>query len=286
VEPDGVACSVCGARAPRGEMFGAEPELVCPRCADRVRERYSTRLATRSKALPPVLTSLFLAVAGVLFVAAHVVTPAPTWIERLRMGPEVWSGQYWRLISSAFLHAGPHFGYGMLFGILHVGFNAWWLADFGRAIEGAWGALAIGALVAGSAIAASAAQWIGTGVAGVGLSGVVFGLAGFLYPLRRVHPVAAVLMNPATVNSFLLWFVLCIVASQSGAIPIANTAHAGGAVWGLAAGFATRSPRRRLWLPALAVATLGIAFAAQHVALGDREALRAAWLATHRVLLP
>ncbi len=162
-------------------------------------------------------------------------------------------------------------------GILHLLFNAWWVRDLGRAIEGAWGPLAVAGLVVGTAVAASASQWIAVGP-GIGLSGVVFGLAGFLFALRRTHPVAAALMHPGMVNALLGWFVICVILTEMGSLPVANWAHGGGAVWGLAAGYATGSSHRRVWIPVLVVLTVGLVLASQYVAFGERAAFREEWL--------
>ncbi len=261
-------------------MFGADPDLVCPDCARQVREKYAHRVGPRIGHHRPILTSAFIAAAAALFVAAHAVKPTPEWISAIVAGPEVWVGETWRLATTAFLHAGPAFGASWTMGIVHILFNCWWLRDLGRAIEGAWGPLAILGLVVGTAIAASAAQWITTGP-GIGLSGVVFGLAGFLFALRRVHPVAAALMNPGMVNALVGWFILCVILTQMGSLPIANWAHGGGAVWGLAAGYAVGSRHRRVWIPVLAVLTVGLMLAAQFVAFGERAVLRAEWLRWH-----
>ena len=273
----GVPCTVCGAAHPRIDMFGAEPHLHCPRCAEAIRERYRPAGSGQARHRTPYVASTCIAAAAALFVASHVSHPRPAWVDALVTGPQVWSGEVWRLLTSAFLHAGPGFGGTILMGLLHVGLNCWWIATLGRAIESHWGSLALAALVVSTAVVASAVQWIFVGP-GIGLSGVVFGLSGFLFALRGVHPVAAALMNPRTVNSLVTWFILCIVLTQSGSLPVANWAHAGGALSGLATGYALRVRGSRAWLGAVAVGTIAVVLAAQFVAFGDRAALRETWL--------
>ena len=129
---------------------------------------------------------------------------------------------------------------GMVMGILHVGFNVWWILDLGRGIEGRWGHLAMAGLVLGGAGFANLVQWVAQGANAVGLSGVVYALAGFLFALRRVDGTAAALMHPRTANALIAWFLFCIVLTMSGTLGVANWAHGAGAVWGWAAGMATR----------------------------------------------
>jgi membrane associated rhomboid family serine protease len=278
----GVPCTVCGAMHARSDMFGAEPHLHCPRCAEAIRERYRPVWSGRVRQRTPYVASTCIAAAAALFVASHVIHPRPAWVDSLVTGPQVWSGEAWRLLTSAFLHIGPGFGGTILMGVLHVGFNCWWMATLGRTIESHWGSLALAALVVSTAVVASAVQWIFVGP-GIGLSGVVFGLAGFLFALRGADSVADAVMNPRTVNSFVTWFILCIVLTQSGSLPVANWAHAGGALSGLASGYALRARSSRAWLGAVAIATIAVVLAAQFVAFGDRATLRAAWLEWTRV---
>jgi membrane associated rhomboid family serine protease len=257
-------------------MFGAEPDLVCAECADLVRRRYERR-GPRLRARPPVVTALAVAIAAALFVAAHLVRPAPRFVSWLPMRWEIWSGEVWRLLTSAFLHTGPLFGAGLGMGIVHILFNAWWLLDLGRAVEGGFGRSAAVCLLVGGAVFASAVEWIVNGP-GVGLSGVVFAYAGFLLALRRHHPLAAAAMNPRTAQFLAVWFVVCIALTLTNSLAIANWAHGAGALWGWLLGMAVRSRARAVaLLGVLALAALS-AFAAERVAFGEQADRRRDWL--------
>jgi GlpG protein len=157
-----------------------------------------------------------------------------------------------------------------------VGFNVWWCYDLGRAIEGRWGHLTLLVLVVGGGFAASAVQWMVEG-GGVGLSGVLYALAGFLFALRRVDPVAAAVMNPRIANTLIVWFVVCIVLTKTGSLAVANWAHGGGAVWGYLAGLALRVRWRRLAVPVLLLATAGLVAATPYVAFGAQARHRRTW---------
>jgi membrane associated rhomboid family serine protease len=257
-------------------MFGAEPDLVCAECADLVRRRYERR-GPRLRVRPPVVSALAVAIAAALFVAAHLVRPAPAFLRWLPLGWGIWSGEVWRLLTSAFLHIGPLFGAGLGMGIVHILFNAWWLLDLGRAVEGGFGRSAAVCLLVGGAVFANAAEWI-AGSNGVGLSGVVYAYAGFLFALRRHHPLAAAAMNPRTAQFLAVWFVVCIALTLTDTMAIGNWAHGAGALWGWLLGMAVKSRARAIaLLGVLALAALS-AFAAERVAFGKQADRRREWL--------
>lgn len=125
------------------------------------------------------------------------------------------------------------------------------------------------ALLIGSGAAGTAAQWL-AGTPSVGLSGVVYGLAGFLYAWRGKSSVAATLMNPSTVRTLVMWFLICIFATQADVFGVANWGHGGGALWGYAAGIASQSARRPLAFAAVLTATLVLVAAASRPELQFR----------------
>ena len=61
--------------------------------------------------------------------------------------------------------------------------------------------------------------------AAVGLSGVVYGMFGLLYALRRNKDFAEALMDPSTVQMLVFWFFLCILITATDLKGIANWAH-------------------------------------------------------------
>jgi len=244
-------------------MFGAEPDLLCERCAEGVRQRTAPSATGR---LMDVLgsgrapfTLAVIAVTVVIFVAGKMYHTSPSgwaaWVFRLTMVERTAEGavvalpidEPWRLLTAAFLHLG----------FLHILFNLWWIWDLGRAIEWRRGPVVTAALILGSAVSANALQWL-FGGPGVGLSGVVYALAGFLFTRRKHDPLAAAIMDTRTTRFLLAWLVLCVILTQTGAFPIGNWAHGGGAAWGVAAGFASRGRFRFLWMGLLTLATAGL----------------------------
>ena len=135
--------------------------------------------------------------------------------------------QPWRLISPMLLH----------FGWLHLVFNVLWWLDLGRRIE-CQSRLLLVALLLFTSVAANVAQaWQVASLFG-GLSGVIYGLLGYIWVMDRYNPVRYHL--PQNILIFmLLWLLLGI----SGLFPalgfgdMANMAHIGGLVAGVAWGF-------------------------------------------------
>jgi GlpG protein len=134
-------------------------------------------------------------------------------------------GQYWRLMTPAFLH----------FGWLHIVFNCLWLWDLGRRIEQVMGHLNMFMLFLVIAVVSNTSQFaFGGGSLFGGMSGVVYGLLGFSWIAPQVQP--AWLIQPS--RSIMIFMVGWLVVCMSGMVEvlgfgaIANAAHVGGLICG------------------------------------------------------
>lgn len=143
-------------------------------------------------------------------------------------------GELWRLVTSILPHGG----------ILHLAFNVYWLWIFGSIIEEVFGHLKTLALFAMFAVGSSALEF-GILDGGMGLSGVGYGLFGLLWILSDRDPRFENAVDQRTVQLFVAWFFICIVTTLFKVMPVANLAHAGGAVLGILVGSAISMPRRR-----------------------------------------
>jgi rhomboid protease GluP len=137
----------------------------------------------------------------------------------------VHAGQWWRLITVMFLHAG----------LLHIALNAWALWLFGQFVETTFGRGRFLLIYFVSGFLASVASYtFGNPCAvGVGASGAIVGLLGafIAYNFRRRH----LSLNQANLRWALMIILLNVVIGLSFQ-NIDNWAHGGGLVAGLAAG--------------------------------------------------
>ena len=149
-------------------------------------------------------------------------------------GPATKDGEWWRLFTSMFLH----------FGVIHLAFNMWALADAGRLVERLFGAAAFLAayLFAGLTGSLASLLWHADGVVSAGASGAVFGIYGalfaFLFVERGSVPLSA-LKRLATSGALFVGYALIAGAMVPG---IDNACHLGGLFGGCAAGLALSRP--------------------------------------------
>jgi membrane associated rhomboid family serine protease len=159
-------------------------------------------------------------------------------------GPLVSQGDWWRLITSAFLHYGP----------FHLAINMYSLYFAGSILEqviGRW-RFALLYLVSGLAGAAGALVW-SPNVPTVGASGAIFGVLGALFVLeRRGHIATGGQIGGLIVINLIFTFVLSSVISVGG--------HVGGLIGGFVLMFALLQFRRS-WQLSLASAAVVVAAA-------------------------
>jgi membrane associated rhomboid family serine protease len=221
-----LACPPCGRPACveclEAGLEGSDPQRpACPECAAQRRDVAAAPAGTGGGA--PVAFAI-LVIAVVVFVGGWLLPEL--WQRGVLAGAQinerVAAGEYYRLVTAAFLHAG----------LTHILFNMWALYLFGPPLERQVGSLPFAALYFSSAVTGGALYFLlgGPGVA-VGASGAIFGLfgawvAGFW---RNRHAPGA---RQALHQLFVL---LAINAALPLAVPaIAWEAHLGGFLAGVA----------------------------------------------------
>jgi len=162
--------------------------------------------------------------------------PHERWIQEFGLFlPAIQDGQWWRMFTCHFLHGD----------IVHISFNMFVLYSLGRGLEMHIGpGLFLWASVLGALGTAWSSMLFGApGSTMVGASGVIISWAGVMLPLATRHARKALLF----------WFAQIAVLSLLPGISLAG--HAGGAVAGLACGFAVLqcARGRRGWLVWLSV---------------------------------
>jgi len=186
-------------------------------------------------------------------------------------GPLTLNGQWWRLVTSMFVH----------FGIIHVGLNMWCLWNLGRAAETLLGRFSylLAYFVGGIFGSIASVYWHPMGV-GAGASGAIFGMAGVLVSFVYLKKTPAHLQINKNMLSSLGTFIFYNLVYGAAIPGISNAAHIGGLVMGLAVGAllpaaaASESSRRtRLSLVAIfsAAALIGSAAVTKHLRAGVAE---------------
>jgi membrane associated rhomboid family serine protease len=233
----GVHCTRCGRPICPDCMIPASVGYQCPQCVEDARREFrrgpGRRLGTAGITATKVLLLALLAV-FVLEVAAggpNAFVAGPPERTLIRLGAMqpflIANGQYWRLFTAIFLHAG----------LLHIAFNAYALWIFGAAIETLFGRTRFVVIFFVTGFVASATSYAFGPVqsVGVGASGAIFGVFGafIAYNYRRRHmPQAAAQLR---------WALMLIVLNAALAFGFAGIdwrAHAGGLVSGFLAGLA------------------------------------------------
>lgn len=142
-------------------------------------------------------------------------------------GVEVFSGQWWRLMTSVFLHGG----------FIHIGANMWALFNIGLLAEILYGRRNFLILYLLCGLGGSVASvWWHPAEAGVGASGAIFGVAGALIPALKFQKNPRIAMALRGALGSIVVFVFVNLAIGAGVPFIDNAAHVGGLVTGLVVG--------------------------------------------------
>lgn len=191
-----------------------------------------------SRERQPVVTILSVAICICVTVAIYLnnVTSSPELAVRWGVSPgqAIYEGRWWVLITSAFIHVE----------ILHLLFNMTWLWSLGGAFERVYGSLRLALFLVFAAFVSSGLQLL-TGDAGIGMSGVVYALFGFAWVARRRIDIFAAMIDERTVQIMVGWAVLCIVLTYANIMHIANGAHFGGLLIGMALAATLYQPKYR-----------------------------------------
>ncbi len=212
-------------------------DMLCPACRQELAGIQQQRVATRRPPLSFWLrspTAILIALNVLIFLAmavsAHSVSPSPDRLVRwgANFGPLTLGGQWWRLLSSAFLHAN----------LLHLALNMWAFLNLGILGELLFGRRNFVLLYLYCALGGSiASAWWHAAVVGVGASGAIFGIAGALLPalaFQRNQRLRAAMRGHLTSIAV---FVFYNIAFGAVASHIDNSAHLGGLITGAILGW-------------------------------------------------
>ncbi len=168
-------------------------------------------------------------------------------VNNVDMAHLVWQGHLQYFLINIFYHGGW----------AHLLFNLYWMYKLGSVAELALPRYAYLGFIAGSAIISNGMELAVFGETGIGISGVVYALFGLLWAGRGKHQAWRLEVTGETYKYFVVWAVLCIVTTYMGVMNIANGAHFGGMLFGMAIGWLFISPRRKTeWAIPLVLMTL------------------------------
>ena len=232
------------------------PEAIAARAElEAAVERHTALVSTRR---PYATWALLVLLAAVYLLEAR--WPDEGWVDRAGLvKPLAREGQWWRMLSATYLHAG----------LLHIWMNGISLRNVGTVMEAYAPRMRLPLVYLLSALGGSLASvaFMREG-ASVGASGAILGVLGYLIVLARRRPAEIFPgMRSALVTSALLTACLGIF----GFAFIDNAAHAGGFATGALVGLASiprgSEPPSRGWDAAGVVAAVLLVFGAVFTAL-------------------
>jgi len=160
--------------------------------------------------------------------------------------------QYWRLVTSGFLHEN----------LLHIAFNMYLLYLLGMMLEPALGSVKFAAIYFTSLLAGSFGALFATGAPSLGASGAVFGLMGAAVIELRARRMSV--MESGIGGLIIINLILSFTFAN-----ISVGAHIGGLIGGVLAGLAIRTAddRHRSWMGLAACVALSAAAVAGSIAV-------------------
>jgi membrane associated rhomboid family serine protease len=250
----GVSCSSCGRPICPDCMTPTPVGMRCPECASQKTRVVRNPTGTPGANATPATYAL-IAINVVVFLIEIANGAGGLFGEQGSQfmvdfglyGPFVADGEWYRLLTSGFLHAS----------IIHIGFNMFLLLVLGRLLEPSLGTLRFLALYFASLLAGSfGALAVEPNALTIGASGAVFGLAGAVFIIARGRGMEAL----AGEIGFLILFNLIL----GFLVPrISVGGHVGGLIGGalcalvIVAGEKGMLGRNRLPLELLAMAAVG-----------------------------
>jgi membrane associated rhomboid family serine protease len=249
----GVSCSNCGRAICTDCMTSTPVGMRCPECS-----RQRTQVHTlRSMTTDPIATYVIIAICVLAYFGSRAGGTGRAFNELLLYGPAVADGEYWRLVTSGFLHAG----------LLHLLFNMYVLYWLGRMIEPAIGTARFLALYGTALLAGSlGVLLLSFDSRTVGASGAVFGLMAAAFVMQRsrgIDPMASGL-GPVILLNLGITFLLPGISIGG---------HLGGLIGGAVAALAMdqlAGRRRGIALPVAACLAIGAVAAVAAVAVAGR----------------
>ncbi len=232
-------CEQCGAHF---SDWSGENKRLCPNCETLQPpppeilppEPAHAPVQPEIKLPPPVVTRVLIGINIAVFAAMVLATRSFVWFPvgdlvgwGADYGPYTVDGQWWRMLTSMFLHGG----------IIHIAVNMWALRNLGYTAELFYGRRNFFLIYMLSGLAGSVASLLHGGPPSVGASGAIFGVAGALAALVyfKKLPVDRAILRK---NIGSIGTVIVVNLAIGASVPqIDNFAHVGGLLGGTVLGF-------------------------------------------------
>ncbi len=227
--------------AQRGEDSGYQPVMTTP--------------WRRREQMPMLATQVFFGINVAVFVGMLLSGSSlmsPTGADLLawgaNFGPDTLTGQWWRLLTSCFVHIG----------IMHIAFNMWCLWSLGGMAERLYGRTTFACiyLLCGISGSLGSLLWHRAPIISAGASGAIFGLAGAVIASLKLGEFPPGSMVQSTMQSLIAFVGFNVVFGAISGMTD-NACHIGGLAAGVVLGalVAKVTPAPRL-LPRLGVMAL------------------------------
>jgi membrane associated rhomboid family serine protease len=182
-----LSCSNCGRNVCPECMTHAAVGIRCPECSGKPRVM---RRAAFTQPNEPWVTRFLIAANVVVFLLTNSINGGLGFgsadlnslgVKLSLAGPFIAHGDYWRLVTSGFVH----------FGILHIAFNMYFLWIIGQPLERYLGSVRFGVVYMVSLLGGSfGALLLSPNSLTAGASGALFGLMGAMFVLERQRGIA------------------------------------------------------------------------------------------------
>jgi membrane associated rhomboid family serine protease len=229
----GVSCSNCGRPICPDCMTPTPVGMRCPECS---RQKTQVRNARAGYDARPVVTIGLIALNVLVFFGMSSQSGFGSaggriFVDYCLFGPAVADGEWYRLLTSGFMHSG----------LLHIGFNMYILWFLGNLLEPSLGPVRFAGLYLASLLAGSfGALVLSPNAATVGASGAIFGLMGATFVMQRARGIDPMQSGIGPI------ILLNLGISLLPGLNISIGGHLGGLIGGALAGYLIdRSARYR-----------------------------------------
>jgi len=211
------------------------PEFIADQAAHERFGKAMSELGGRSLVTPAIIAINVAVFIVMLFAGADLMNPNPAVHIRFgsNFGPLTWTGEEWRLLTSAFLH----------FGLVHIALNMYALYQGGGLVERLFGSTRFAVIYLLSALSGSVASGCWDPLRNsAGASGAIFGVYGALLAFLAVRRVDIPPTMLKSISSSALLFCLYSLVIGAAHPLIDNACHIGGLLGGFVSGVILARP--------------------------------------------